>query len=405
MTKEGMIMGSVINCIPGNRVGGYDESIHDVRYIDLIIPSIAKDEAGREYSVVQIGDYGFCTCEGIVSVEIPESVTFIGVHAFRECGNLYKVKFPESLHVIPCAFNNCNQLSIINIPSSVMRIASKAFYGCGFRSITIPKSVQYIGGGAFGGCVQLKSINVDGENMWYDSIGDILFDKDIKTLVQYPIGKTESEYTVPDSVTKIGDYAFSNSSLEVIMLPDSTTYIGVCAFMDCDSLKSIDIPEGVIGIESSMFENCDSLKSIKIPDSVTIIGTSAFRGCRNLKVVEIGTGVTDISPWAFSNTFLETLKIKAEIPPKVINPSFSYSLTTLIVPKGSKDAYESHEVWGKFGHIETFDSDAAIEEVEAVDVDCEVYTLGGIKVGNSNEGTAKGVYIVRKGSKVTKIVK
>ena len=93
-------------------------------------------------------------------------------------------------------------------------------------------------------------------------------------------GCSLSNIAIPDSVTAIGDSAFSDcSSLSNIVIPDSVTYIGYCAFYDCSSLPNIVIPNSVTNIGDSAFYRCSSLSKIVIPDSVTDIGYGAFSGC------------------------------------------------------------------------------------------------------------------------------
>ena len=88
---------------------------------------------------------------------------------------------------------------------------------------------------------------------------------------------------IPDSVTKIGDYAFSRrKGLTSITIPDSVTKIGGGAFQSCTRLTSITIPDSVTEIGFMAFYGCSGLKNVTIPDSVTSIGTSAFRYCTGL---------------------------------------------------------------------------------------------------------------------------
>ena len=109
---------------------------------------------------------------------------------------------------------------------------------------------------------------------------------------------------IPDSVTNIGDYAFSGcSSLSSVVIPDRVTSIGDCAFENCSSLTDIVIPDGVTNIGKCAFEGCRSLTDIVIPDGVTSIGDCAFEGCRSLTDIVIPDGVTSIGDCAFANCF------------------------------------------------------------------------------------------------------
>ena len=93
----------------------------------------------------------------------------------------------------------------------------------------------------FQGCSSLTSVTVDENNSKYKSIDDNLYSKDGTTLIQYAIGKTETSFTIPDSVTSIGDGAFFGcSGLTSVTIPNSVTSIENNAFSGCSSLTSIN---------------------------------------------------------------------------------------------------------------------------------------------------------------------
>ena len=177
---------------------------------------------------------------------------------------------------------------------SVTSIGSSAFRSCSsLTSITIPDSVTNIGGSAFSVCTGLTSITVDENNANYKSIDGNLYSKDGKALIQYAIGKKDTSFTIPDSVTSISDCAFEScESLTSIVIPDSVTSICWAAFYGCSRLTSVTIGNGVTFIGDEAFSYCTSLTSITIGNGVTSIGWAAFESCTSLTSITIGNGVT-----------------------------------------------------------------------------------------------------------------
>ena len=111
----------------------------------------------------------------------------------------------------------------------------------------------------------------------------------------------DKEVIIPDGVTSIGNFAFSNcKSITSITIPDSVTSIENWAFSSCTNLRSIIIPDGVVSIGRDAFAGCTSLISITIPDSLIDIGRNAFYNCNSLTSITIPDGVTSIGKGAFA---------------------------------------------------------------------------------------------------------
>ena len=178
-------------------------------------------------------------------------------------------------------------------------ICNNAFAGCSLSNIAIPDSVTAIGDSAFSDCSSLSNI------------------------------------VIPDSVTAIGDFAFSGcSSLSNIVIPDSVTAIGDSAFSDCSSLSNIVIPNSVTAIGDGAFFGCSSLPNIVIPNSVTSIGDSAFFDCSSLPNIVIPNSVTSIGDSAFFDcSSLSNIVIPDSVT-KIRDSAFEYcrSLSKIVIP-------------------------------------------------------------------------
>ena len=107
--------------------------------------------------------------------------------------------------------------------------------------------------------------------------------------------------TIPDSVTKIGEGAFSNlEGLKTIIIPGTVKEIAKDAFANNSTLENVIIQEGVQSIEERSFRNCTNLKHIDLPESLINIGPGAFYSCRNLLEISIPSNIETIPRMAFS---------------------------------------------------------------------------------------------------------
>ncbi len=210
------------------------------------------------------------------------------------------------------AFELCSNVTAVTIPDGITEIGYSAFRYTKITSIKIPTSVTYMGSGVFDGCDDLTAIDVDAANENYCSANGVLFNKEKTQLIQYPIGKTSTTYTIPNSVEWISQDAFSG----------------------CDKLTSVTIPDGVEAIGFRVFLYCTGLTSITIPASVTSIDDNAFSGCTSLtSFVCLATTPPVCGTYCFDD-------VKKNIP--------------VFVPKAALTDYTNNEAWSYFTNIQTF---------------------------------------------------
>lgn len=312
-------------------------------------------------SVAAIGDQAFYGCSNLTSLTIGSAINSIKWDTFVGCNNLVNLTIGAGASSISIYYQTGRHFASVTSLTFSEGVTTIGGTLSGFGNLTdifLPASVSEIVDGVFFECYSLSSISVDSKNANFYSVAGVLFDRNQTLLIAYPRDRPGVEYsipngvtdfkwgnfrevsrlqtlilpnsftqirdgafelcgsirvTLPDSITRIGSYAFSRSGgLSDPIIPNSVTTIGDGAFQYC-GMTSVTIPEGVTRIGAWAFYSCWSLATVSIPNSVTSIGEQAFQSCSSLTSVVIPNSVTRIEGYAFSGCGLTSVIIPANV--------------------------------------------------------------------------------------------
>ena len=234
---------------------------------------------------------------------------------------VYKEYQNDTLHIVGYK----GKLEDLVIPEKysnkvITGIDPMAFSGCSqIKSVTISKNIQSISlnnrscnMNPFYDCIYMKNIYVDEGNRYFASVDGVLYNKSKTELLFYPSYKSNSSYTILDSVTKIEVGAFQrNGIVTEVILPKNIKTISKEAFLECTSLQKIEIPSGITEISESLFSGCKSLNDITLPNTIKEIKSNAFYKCSGLRKITLPESVETLNFLAFGDcTMLNTCTIE-----------------------------------------------------------------------------------------------
>ena len=206
-------------------------------------------------SLVAIGGGAFAYSTGLTSITIPANVRSIDGNIFEGCSSLKEIiveganksyasyqgvlfnKDETELIAFPAGHETKNY----TIPNSVVKICDLAFIYCnGLTYVTIPNSVRYFGKVPFKSCGSLREFNVAYDNLAFSSLDGVLFSKDQMQLYCFPISHKSTDYTVPNDVLTIEDYAFGGCvNLTALTFPESVISLGIGTLYECEKLRNL----------------------------------------------------------------------------------------------------------------------------------------------------------------------
>jgi len=307
---------------------------------------------GSDENSLNIEESAFAFNKNLNQLALNEGVGYIAQNAFLEDGYSGTLELPNSLETIGTSAFEGNHITglTMNIDESKLNsIGDNAFLNNAIDgNLELANSLDSIGVSAFRG----------------NKITDVKFGSGSRIIGDYsfadnPFNVTDNENTliIPDSVTTIGDYAFSRSSdnspkeqipkvklgksvktigvsafenvglTDKIVIPGTVTDIGASAFKD-NSLAGLELGGNVNTIGESAFESTDLTDTLSIPNSVTVIGENAFAN-NHLVHLELGSGVGQavagnmINDLAFSGNDLQTIVTAGELTDSLGDNAFA----------------------------------------------------------------------------------
>jgi len=204
----------------------------------------------------------------------------------------------------------------------------------------------------FGGWGMLEAFVLSGQSNFLSVESGVLFDKHKTKLIRYPVGKDGTSYTVPASVTVLGNNSFTDSNnLTSLILQDGLTTVENDALYFCRNLKTVYIPSTLTSIGEG-FLAFSNVEHVKIPEGVTELSYQFLGGCSALKTLELPASLTTPG-WLFCGdcTALQSVTCKAVTPPALESNAFKNVVlagVTLKVPAASVSAYENAPIWKDF---------------------------------------------------------
>lgn len=311
-----------------NNAGQLTELVGDDKYRFTTL-SIAGFLNGDDLRTLR--DMAGCDNEGKATAGQLSDIDLSGAQ-IAEGGKAYaEGHFTQTNVVGKAMLASCEKLKRIVLPLQTTKIEADAFRNCSsLHTIEVPTLVESIETSA--GCTALTEINVQAGNSHYSSKDGVLLSGDGKNILWFPMGK-EGEYTLPSTVTTVGDYAFRNCRIETFHFADGLTSIGKYAFYN-SSVKEVSLPSTVKQIPTGLFQKCADLTTVHLGKSTELLGDYVFDGCP-----------------------ITNLYISAPTPPYCSNNTFAssgnniFSTCRVHVPKNRRIYYRGDVIWAQFKRI------------------------------------------------------
>ena len=227
--------------------------------------------------------------------------------------------FEEGITGIPAyAFYGFKELSDVEMADTIQSIGNYAFDETVLTGdVTLPQDLESIGVRAFPDTV--SGYIIGPSNSYFTTANGVLFNKERRTLLMYPGGRSNTEYSIPDGVTSIADYSFDSDRLKELNFPATLTELSANALYDIPNLESFTVSSDntvfasdsgnlyTRGFSELVKGAVGRTGSIKLHSNTLMIDDYAFYGSR-ASSIEFSEALQSIGEYAFVNcTSLKTL--------------------------------------------------------------------------------------------------
>ena len=230
-------------------------------------------------------------------------------------------------------FAQCTALRELILPDNTATVEAYAFDHCtALQRLRLPSALSSFKPSI--GCISLEEIEVPASCAYFHTSDGVLYNADASTLLWYPEGKEDVQFTVPVGVEEIGDHAFRNAQAEGIVLPQSVSRLGQACFGGA-GLRRIDLPDGVSTLPYGCFQGCVRLEAVTLGKEMDYLSEYCFKDCDAL--TDLYVQDPDFAPYCTEETFSGAERLLQE--------------GTLHVPAGCTARYRNHQIWGQFKTI------------------------------------------------------
>lgn len=297
---------------------------------------------------VSIGNEAFGDCPLLATLSLGEGLKSIGRSAFENCIALTGVSMPAGIESIGAlAFKGCTKLASAALGNSLTLLGDSAFYGCSaLQSVELPVTVSSVGTRTFAGCsalnaVGLGNVSTIGEAAFNgcSALTEIAIPNGVETLGNYAFYGCSALATVTlgtqerssSSLKTIGDYAFAETAVKSVVLPNGVSTLGNYAFNKCVSLATVSLGNSLTAIGDYAFSDCKKLESVTFGSALETIGERAFASAKISSLV-LPAAVRTIGDWAFYNNPLTAITFNDGLQSIGSRAFYGVSVQTLNIP-------------------------------------------------------------------------